>query len=654
MRKLFDIANLLLLIIFSIFFYVVLATCISLGLNFWLSMAISYFVGSVAYWAAGSLVAKQLLKHSFLTVIFVLAFLLAAELLLRFTLDSSLLRHTFRDVCIWGVIPMLVMYCGRRWWLARKKEMVQRQQGDGSEGLKLDREGIKSQMEQLQGCNQRVKATYDKSCAVKCTTGIFVGKKHKKILSFKGIPYAQQPVGELRWRLPQPLPDSEDVYEAFYYGSQEPQPVRTVAPNAYYHQGEDCLHLNIWANTDYKGSVPRPVLVFFPFLDNVSGGTANLLYEGDRFVEKNPEVIFVNVDFRIGWFGHLDLEELGGEEYQDSCNLGLWDQLAALKWLKANIAAFGGDPENISIMGSTSAVLLPIAAEAQGLFRNAICLQGTGANTLSKEQSGKATQRVLQYFGLQTLEELRALPATALAKGMNELYYEPGAMYVRDGRLLPENIVQAYAEGKAAAVNMLFCTSRDVGRLLLVAVGDAAAQEYLQALKGYLGELSPEQAQALAQYRQKYIRDDSPKLEDKLEFYSYLKFHMPSLLYCKQQALAGGNARFLLWDIPSPVEHFGAYGGVELAFLLGKLKQAESYGVVGDSIFSDVFQKMLVNFLKTGNASLEGNQVKNVDPIYWPSFNAAQPSVMVATEKGFSLGGEAFIHQAELLEIFRQ
>ena len=201
------------------------------------------------------------------------------------------------------------------------------------------------------------------------------------VFAFLGVPYARQPIGEWRWR-EAALPDSSSRgFDAFAFGHTALQPLDENEPASATPQGEDCLSLNVW--TRGSGAGPRPVLVWIHGGSNVSGGTADPGYDGHNFVRGN-NVVLVSINYRLGPFGFLDLSEIGGPEYARSRNLGLLDQLAALRWVRANIAAFGGDARNITVFGESaggSAIMRLLGMPlARGLFDKAIIESGGPAN----------------------------------------------------------------------------------------------------------------------------------------------------------------------------------------------------------------------------------------------------------------------------------
>ena len=199
------------------------------------------------------------------------------------------------------------------------------------------------------GTNKKIEGEYDKTLAIKCATGTYVGSLDDGVLSFKGIRYGQAPVGKLRWHDPVPVEDSNDVFEAKYYSNACPQSAGLPTP-----QSEDCLMLNIWTDPATI-SQKKPVMVWIHGGAFVVEAAGDYIYHGHNFsVAHKDEVVLVTIEYRLGVTGFIQLEELFGPEYKNSNNLGLLDQIEALKWVKRNIASFGGDPDQITIFGESA------------------------------------------------------------------------------------------------------------------------------------------------------------------------------------------------------------------------------------------------------------------------------------------------------------
>ena len=235
------------------------------------------------------------------------------------------------------------------------------------------------------------------------------------ILAFKGIPYAQPPVGDLRWRSPRPATPWQGAINATQFGYTCWTSDLTEEP-AFTPLSEDCLTLNIWTGA-VSSTEKRPVMVWIYGGGFQFGGTATPVYNGENFAKLG--VVLVTVNYRLGVFGFLAHPELDLEG-SFSGNFGLQDQLFALKWVRANIAAFGGDPEDITLFGESAGAmsmgLLMSSPLAAGLFQKTILESGAYLDSEHGDLPTfiEARERGVAYqlsFGATSIDELRALPA---------------------------------------------------------------------------------------------------------------------------------------------------------------------------------------------------------------------------------------------------
>lgn len=204
----------------------------------------------------------------------------------------------------------------------------------------------RAEMRAMYGENMEIRGEYDEDLAAKTVSGIYIGKADAdNVVSWKGIPYAKQPVGDLRWKAPQAPDKSNKVFEAYYFGKSSVQVEGGDEPSSLYPQGEDCLNLNVWNNFSDK-SDNKPIMVWIHGGAYIQGGTSEPYYDGTNFVKNHPDVIFASMDYRTDFLGFINLSNVpGAEEYTDTANLGLLDEIMALSWLKENAESFGGDPE---------------------------------------------------------------------------------------------------------------------------------------------------------------------------------------------------------------------------------------------------------------------------------------------------------------------
>ncbi|EKN64835.1 carboxylesterase type B [Neobacillus bataviensis LMG 21833] len=301
---------------------------------------------------------------------------------------------------------------------------------------------------------------------VESAYGKLQGDQIDSVFAWKGIPYAKPPVGSLRFRAPE-LPDSwEGIRDATSFSPVAPQTRREIMEffgNDISNMNEDCLYLNVWSpSTDNK---KRPVMVWIHGGAFVSGSGSSSWYDGASFAAQG-DVVVVTINYRLGILGFLHLSEIGGEEYATSGNCGILDQVAALQWIQDNIAAFGGDPNNVTVFGESAGamsigVLLGLPS-AQGLFHKAILQSGAAANVHSSARATKVAGRLLAALQVEptNLSKLEEMPIEQLIQA-SDLVPPMSLGPVIDGVSLPKHPEEAIAEGSAKDVTILIGTNKD-------------------------------------------------------------------------------------------------------------------------------------------------------------------------------------------------
>jgi para-nitrobenzyl esterase len=321
---------------------------------------------------------------------------------------------------------------------------------------------------------------------VKVDTGRLKGSTQNGVVSFKGIPFAAPPVGDLRWRAPQPAAPWKGIRPAIAFGAdcmQRPFPADAaplgVAP------AEDCLYMNVWVPA-VKPAKRLPVMVWFCGGGFVNGGSSPAVYDGSQFARRG--VVFVSFNYRLGRFGFFAHPALSKENPSEPHgNYAYMDQIATLKWVKRNITAFGGDPKNVTIFGESagggSVLTMMTSPLAQGLFHKAIIESGGGRGSLmgpryidraapsgtpSSESVGLAFAKKAGVTGEgpEALAALRKLPAEAVVDGLNmsTMMTPTYAGPVIDGKLVLEAPDAAYAGGRGAKVPLIIgANSMDIG-----------------------------------------------------------------------------------------------------------------------------------------------------------------------------------------------
>ena len=481
---------------------------------------------------------------------------------------------------------------------------------------------LEQEMTALYGENKVIEGDYPDSLAVETANGIFVGQREGGLLAFKGIPYALQPTGDRRWQVAKPEPDSRLVREAKYFGHTSIQGRSQHNAASLYPQGEDCLTLNVWTAADGMRTARRPVMVWIHGGSYVCNGTANPRDWGDSFVKAHPEVVWVSINYRLGLLGFLDLTSLpDGKEYSRSGNLGILDQVEALRWVKRNIAAFGGDPNLVTIVGHSagagSVSILSSIDEAQGLFRRAIMQSGSVALTSSREDCQKLTKRVLDATGAKTVADLQALSQDEII-ALND---EVGAFYrfpERDGLLIPEDPYGRF-DGFNSGIDMLIGSNADEARYWIDAMGGEedfglAVQLWYRYLSMSLDDSQRESASRFLDI----VPEDNPW--PVAELLNDLMFRGPAIEMAQRHAASGGRTYMYYWNKALSDPIYGACHGTEVSYVLNTGRQIKNGDQHNPALAAEV-QQMWLNFARTGNPSTPSH--------YWPAYESAQRATMV-------------------------
>ncbi|MTE15577.1 carboxylesterase/lipase family protein [Nocardia aurantiaca] len=312
--------------------------------------------------------------------------------------------------------------------------------------------------------------------------GVVRGLRGRRVSRWRSIPFAAAPVGALRFRAPRPVQPWSGVRDAtdFGYAAMQHRDGARIGPQQSQPTGEDCLTLNVTV-PNAPSSAPRPVMVFIHGGGYMIGTSALRLYSGARLAVRG-DVIVVSVNYRLGAFGYVDFGEYSTPESRFDSNLGLRDQVAALEWVRRNIGAFGGDPDNVTIFGESAgahAVLTLMATPAAaGLFHRAIAQSAPADWAPSQAEARLFARRCLDDLGIapgDAAEALRTAPANDIRKAVDRavarvMREQPGLFPVApvvDGEFLPAAPVAAFADGTAHRVPLIIGTNRDEATLFV-------------------------------------------------------------------------------------------------------------------------------------------------------------------------------------------
>ena len=492
----------------------------------------------------------------------------------------------------------------------------------------------RAKLQALYGENKKITdGNYDKSLAVKCINGTFVGRKTENVIAYKGIPFVgEQPVGEHRWKAPVDVVPDEGIYEAYYNAKSPCQVVDEWQRASLYPQGEDCLYLNVWKADD--GAVNKPVMVWIHGGAFEVGGTVEPREEGTNFVRENPDVILVYIEYRLGVFGFFHLSHLSdGADYPDAQNLGLMDQMMALKWIHNNIAAFGGDPNNVTIFGQSagggSVSLLPLIEDSHNYFQRVIAQSGSVCFSRSEAEAIACTNEVMSALGCTTVADLQKVDVQKLVEAGDAI--DLRVFPERDGKFLPLDAYEAYANGAAKDLDfMQGCTKDEMNYFLVCAGGPEPFMDFLnERLATNLTRLTAEE-RALVE---SFYKDVKGEVYDPLcRLYDQIWFIAPVFRQAENQTKAGGKTYNYYFTVESSVPLMKCGHAVELSTVFNHPEQIFVTGRAFDATFSKTLRRMWVQFAKTGNPSLSASESPDGKAKEWPLYDLENKQLMIFDE----------------------
>ena len=496
----------------------------------------------------------------------------------------------------------------------------------------------------LFGVNKEIKKDIDPKHSVKCFNGVFVPRVEGDVSIFRGIPFAMPPINENRWKKPVPVEQSDKIFEAYFNGHSAIQTVIKSERASYYPQSEDCLYLNVWVNNSSEVK-KKPIMVFIHGGSYGWGGTVDPLYDGYNFISLHKDVILITIAYRIGIFGFIDFSSLeGGKNYPDAPNLGILDQIEALKYVKQNGEAFGGDINNVTIFGESagggSVSLLPLIKEAKGLFHRVIAESGSVALTYSKDECQILTQKLVEMTNVKNMEELSNLPIEKLIevnKTLNDLNNFP----MRDGKLIPIDPYDAYQKADIKDIDMLHGTNKHEMNYWIGELGGLFNYSYGMPIKfEYDLKKIDEKDQAHVKEFMKSIHDS--KIYKVSEFYNEIMFRLPAIKQCEAHSAKGGRTYMYYWRVKSKIPHFKACHAVELAYVFNNPQETIYIGEKGDERLAKEVSTMWVNFAKTGDPSLP--------KVEWKRFDSENRYTMVIKKEEFEILSDPLREHRLMLE----
>lgn len=461
---------------------------------------------------------------------------------------------------------------------------------------------------------------------VNTEAGIISGKTgfDGAIKIFMGVPFAAPPVGDLRWKAPQPVTAWEGIKVCVTPPpsamQNPPRPFMMwskefMAPEE--PLSEDCLYLNIWTGAARAGE-NRPVMVWIHGGAFTGGSGTVPLYDGENMAKKG--VVFITINYRLGVFGFLAHPDLTNESpLKTSGNYGILDQIEALKWVKKNISAFGGDPENVTIAGqsagSFSVNALMVSPLAKDLFHKAIGQSGgmfsSGLGIVYDLKSAETGgSRYAEQLKASSVKDLRSRTADELMKGQ-------GRWGIAIDGIVVVPASEAFAGGKQNDVPLISGWNADDG----VSMGQTTAESFRANVKKGYGENAVE-------YLRLFPADNDEQAKASQKLGSQLSFGWQNYHWAGMQTKTGKNKAYLYFfsRVPPGEPNYGAFHSAEFGYALNTLDKWDRPFTAWDKELSEIMSDYWVNFAMTGDPNGKGLPL-------WPAFDNDSPKLIILGDK---------------------
>ncbi|MGI5322313.1 carboxylesterase/lipase family protein [Actinomadura nitritigenes] len=465
-------------------------------------------------------------------------------------------------------------------------------------------------------------------CPVVATEyGPVVGTSEQGLSVFRGIPYAAPPVGERRFLPPVAPTKWTEPRDATTFGPACPQIPDEHEMAEGTPTSEDCLTLNVWTPT-VQGA--KPVIVFIHGGGFTSGSAHDPWYDGASLARRDAVVI--TIQYRVGPFGWLDVSCLG-DEYGQSMNNGLLDQMAALRWVRANAAAFGGDGRNVTVVGE-SAGAISISAllgtpSADDLYDRAILQSGTAGTVATAEWAGRVGSRFLELAGLSDAGELLHLSTEKILEAATALYdtqfSDTAFGPVVDGALIPELPMKRLASPDGPTKPVIIGTNLDEARYWLYYIPemDRLPRRYFEPwLRSLVGDRADH---VIGAYRSE--RPELSIAQVGMALSGDVGFRMPSVRMAEALSGRGVPVHLYLATVTSP-DLDGAMGSphaIELPFVFGTLSAEKSHAFTGtdpsNERLAETIQQLWTSFARLGTPTAVG--------VSWPLYDTTQRPTLV-------------------------
>ena len=450
--------------------------------------------------------------------------------------------------------------------------------------------------------------------------------------TFLGIPYAKSPIRNLRFAPPQDADKWDGIRQCAAFSPSCPQKTDKYESASLWKQSEDCLSLNIW--TPGLDDKKRPVIIYVHGGGFMNGGTADPLYNG-RYIAKRGNIVFASINYRVNAFGYLFLDDYG-KEFAGTGNNGVRDQLMAIRWIRQNIANFGGDPDNITLMGesagSAGVLILMGLPQARGLFSKVIAESG-GLNLIrSRERAKTVTADFMKFAGVRDVADLRNLTTVqmvrAFEKHLESAGMEADLLYapVIDGTVIHEDPLAALSNGAASGIKLLNGTNLDEYRYWL---NYSSFLDYVPLrLALYLSPVAKKKIQGHEDAVFAFYEKTYPQTQwagNTFAFVTDMMFLIPHIQVAEAQSRHAGVFMYRFdWKSQAKAK-LGACHVMELLFVLKTFDSPKSHYIVGPEpplLLSDAIQDAWVAFARTGNPNTGRLP-------FWPSYDEKARATMI-------------------------